>query len=547
MVPKRLLPPLVAFLLAMSAVPGTATSKEAGGPVAKVACAIPHDWLLRIWRGYRPDRGAEIQILPKEPNFVGSGLPHVGPWPYVQDVPMLWYGPGYIKPGVTVNRRVDLTDIAPTQSQLLNFDQFHPIDGKPLSEALVPASQRATPPKLIVTLVWDAGGMNVLNQWPHSWPNLKHLIPKGTWYSNATVGSSPTSTAQDHASIGTGDYPMHSGIIAHHVRLGNVIEGPFTHGPGLLNEPTLADLYDHAMGDRSVVGEMATVNIHLGMLGHGAMWAQSDKDPVVLRTFAGPNATEGQEGSEWNLPENLAPYYRFPSYVQDLPKLSAYTPAVDASDGRRDGKWLGNDIHQLLGGFDTPARIPYETKAIEAMIKREGFGQDATPDMLFLNYKLIDYVSHLWSMNSKEMESTVREQDRDLPLFIDFLNRTVGKGQWAMVLTADHGAVPSPSVSGAFQIATVGVSSAINQKFDHDGDATPLVTQVYQTQIFINEQELKRNHTTLSEISQFTQGLTQKQTAAVGEAVPVPNQPVFQAVFPSVLMAQLPCLPEARQ
>ena len=69
-----------------------------GGSLASIACSLPHEWLLRTWRGNSEDRSAEIQILPIEPNFVGSGLPHVGPWDYAQDIPMFWYGPGHIAP-----------------------------------------------------------------------------------------------------------------------------------------------------------------------------------------------------------------------------------------------------------------------------------------------------------------------------------------------------------------------------------------------------------------------------------------------------------------
>ena len=66
------------------------------GALADAACAIPHEQLLRIWRGTDPERSGQIVFVPQEPNFVGTNFPHSGPWNYLQDVPLFWYGPGII-------------------------------------------------------------------------------------------------------------------------------------------------------------------------------------------------------------------------------------------------------------------------------------------------------------------------------------------------------------------------------------------------------------------------------------------------------------------
>ena len=46
------------------------------------------------------------------------------------------------------------------------------------------------------------------------------------------------------------------------------------------------------------------------------------------------------------------------------------------------------------------------------MITREGFGQDDVPDLLYANFKEIDYISHIWSMNSPEMDDAVAPAGR---------------------------------------------------------------------------------------------------------------------------------------
>jgi len=515
----------------------------ADGAMADLACSLPHEWLLRTWRGNRDDRSAEIQILPIEPNFVGSGLPHVGPWDYAQDIPMFWYGPGHIAPAGVVDRPVTLAGIAPTQAELLGFP-FHTRDGTPMREAL---AGNATPPRLILTLVWDAAGRNVLERWPDDWPYLASLIEEGAWYGRATVGTTPTSTAQTHATIGTGTFPDDHGIVAHRMRIGEDLSTPWAKGPAFLVDPTLADLFDLANGNEPVVGELGTVSIHLGMLGHGSMWGGGDQDIAVIREKVGA-ATLGEEGFEWNLTPILQPYFRFPDYINDVPGFDEDVREVDAADGQLDGKWRGNDIEALLQGFDTPARIPYQTRVLKEMIAREGFGADQTPDLLFVNYKMIDYISHVWTVNSPEMQDAVRAQDEALEDLVTFLDAEVGKGEWALALTADHGSIPDPKVTGAFQISATPIVNGINATFDTDGDDTRLVQLVQPTQIFVNEAELRQNSHTLEEIADWVMGMTKADTAQPGVIVPAEeaDDPVFQAAFPSQIMGDLACLPEAR-
>ena len=516
------------------------------GRLAEVACSLPHEWLVRTWRGWRADRSAEIQILPREPNFVGSGLPHVGPWDWAVDVPLFWYGPGHIAAAGEVDRPVTVAGIAPTHAELLDFD-FRAPDGAPMTEALATASAAVNPPKLIVTVIWDAAGRNVLDRWPNDWPYLRSLIPKGTWYEHASVGSSPTSTAQIHATIGTGAFPRNSGIVAHRMRIGERLDSPWKVGPAYLVSPTLGDVYDVAMGNRPVVGELGTVSIHLGMLGHGSMWNGGDHDIAVIREEVGAE-TLGAEGFEWNLTPQLTPYYRFPEYLNDVPGFEQDVRAVDAADGQIDGRWRTNEIEPLLRGFDTPARIPYQTRVLEEMIAREGFGADDVPDLLFVNYKMIDYISHVWTVNSPEMRDAVRAQDESLRDLVSFLDDRVGRGEWAMVLTSDHGSIPDPKVSGAFQISTSPISASIQAAFDHDGDDERIVELVQPTQIFVNVDELRENGGTLAGVAEWVMGLTKADVAPVGTQVP-PDQTdetVFEAAYPSSMMSDLPCLPEAR-
>jgi hypothetical protein len=412
-----------------------------------------------------------------------------------------------------------------------------------MSEALLPAGQRSTPPPLVVTLVWDAAGWDVLDAWKHEWPYLRSLFPKGALYTHATSGSSPSNTPPIHATIGTGAFPSSNGIADDYARIAGVIRKPYENGPGVLMEPTLADLYDRDMGNKPVVGAVATLDAHLGMLGHGSLWGGGDRDIAVTREVTGAD-TAGAEGFRWNLSPAMSAYYRLPDYVNDVPGFAQDLQRLDLADGADDGKWRSNPIDALNQGFNTPARTPYQTRLIEEIVTREGFGTDNVPDLLYLNYKAIDTIGHLFSLNSPEMKDAVAIQDQNLRTLVDFLNQQVGQGRWVMVLTADHGHQFDPTVSHAFLIGIDQLQADIEKTFDADTDGVPVVEKVRTTQIWIDEAELAHNGHTLDQVAQYIAGLTQADTVKpTGTVQPgQANDTVFAAAFPTSIMKDLPCL-----
>ncbi|HXF72431.1 MAG TPA: alkaline phosphatase family protein, partial [Actinomycetota bacterium] len=318
--------------------PGAPPTSTPGPPLVDRVCAVDRELLVRIARGTRPDRSGEIQLLPREPSFVSGGLSHAGPWDYVQRVPMLWYGPGFIRPGV-YRRPVTLADVAPTQAALLRFP-FHAPDGRPLDEALLPGR---VVPRLLVTLVWDAAGRDVLEAWPRAWPFLRSLARRGAWFERATAGASPANTPPSHATIGTGALPATNGVMDEYLRMGRAVFKPYDMGPGVLIRPTLADLYDRARGNRPLVGTVATLDPHLGMMSHGSLWGGGDRDLAVTRQLEG-SGKGGAEGFTWNLTAAMAPFYRFPPYVNRVGGFEEDVRRLDQADGALDGRWRDNDI-----------------------------------------------------------------------------------------------------------------------------------------------------------------------------------------------------------
>jgi len=361
------------------------------------------------------------------------------------------------------------------------------------------------------------------------------------------MGASPSNTPVGHSIIGTGTFPNHNGFVDEYIRINGRLQKPNENGPGFLLDPTLADLYDRAMGNQPKVGGIATLAAHIMMMSHGSQWGGGDKDIAITREKEF-GETAGAESVSWNLTTDMRPFYDLPSYVNDLPPLSTYVDDLDRADGALDGKWRTNDIAQLANGFDTPARTPFQETLIETVIQREGFGADDVPDLLFLNYKAIDTIGHLFSADGIEMSDAVKTQDETLKRLVDFLNATVGKGQWVMAVTADHGTQRDPDTSGAFMIDINKLESGLENTFDGDGDGVPLVEKVRPTEIWLDRAELADNGYTLAQVSQWLLDLTQQDTYK-NQNLPQPGHggdTVFAAALPSSILSRLPCLPEAR-
>jgi Type I phosphodiesterase / nucleotide pyrophosphatase len=516
------------------------------GGLARIACDdVAREALVRVARGIHGDRSGDVQMIPIDPNFVSAGLSHASPFDVTQDVPLFLYGPGYVKPGV-YHSPVTLADIAPTTAALLKFP-FDARDGSAQRQALLPEAERGMP-ALVVTLVWDSAGMDVLERWNEQWPFLRSLLIDGAWFTNASTGSSPSNTPPAHATIGTGAFPSHHGFVDEFIRLKDELEKPNQNGPAFLLEPTLGDLFDVAMGNEPKVGAVATLASHVMMMSHGSLWGGSDVDLAITRELEGAD-TGGAETVRWNLTSGMAPYYHLPAYANELPPLSVYAEDLDRSDGSNDGLWRDNDIAQLEGGFYTPARTPFQQTLVEEVIEREGFGTDDVTDLLYLNYKAIDMIGHLFSTDGIEMSDGVQSQDDALEQLVSFLDERVGQGRWVMVLTADHGAQRDPNVVGAFPIDIGRLKQGLTKTFDDDGDDVPLLVRMRPTQAWLDRAELADNGVTLRDISEWFLGLTQQEVFKSkflhSEVTLEPgheNDPVFAAALPSRSFARLPCL-----
>lgn len=491
-------------------------------------CSLPEDWARRIERGHFPGHSGDISILPRTPAYMASGAggwSHSGPWDYLQDVPLIFYGPGLVDEGVEVDRPVTLADVVPTYAALVRGSVAS--DGTRLNEVadLSGADLTKDPPRLVLTVVWDGGGWNALDQWPEAWPELRNLIANGTSYTNATVGSSPSVTPSTHTTLGTGFFPATHGISGIPIKDENgEVADAFLKGESarFLQVPAFVERWDEQNDNEAEVGMIGYEPWHLGMIGHGAERPGGDKDDAVWLDI---------ETNEWiTNPE----HYSLPPAMTRTGGLDADVAELDAADGEVDGAWRDHAILEERDRLEeTPAFIKYHARALMNVVRAEDYGQDDITDFLYTNFKQIDRVAHYFSMGSPEVRESVEVSDEQLGAIVDFLDEEVGRGRYIVVVTADHGMQPDEEVLDSFGINPTELEADLKAEF---GD---VIRGVWPTEVFFFPEAREAGEPSVEEVARFigdyrVEDNVTEDTQGIGSFEP--DDRLFDMAIPSEML-----------
>jgi arylsulfatase A-like enzyme len=498
-------------------------------------CSLPDHWRELVQRGYHSGRSGQISYLPATPIYFaggGDGWSHSGPWPYLQEVPIVFYGPGLIPAtGLVDDTGHTMADVAPTIATLLK-GALGSTDGATLPEAAsLQRTLRQRTPKVIVTMVWDGGGWNTLDAHPDSWPNLHRMIEEGVAYS-AEVGSSPSVTPAIHTTLGTGVFPATHGITGVPVldEQGKAVD-PFLDGASgrFMEVPAMAERWDEQTGNRALVGMIGHVPWHLGMIGVGAERASGDKDHAAWLDL---------ETNRWVTNED---HYSLPAYFGDQINLRRVLERADASDGETDEEWNGVPTTDRAHWDELPAFAQHHTEELLGLMEAEGYGRDAVADLMFTNYKQIDLLGHYFNMASDQVGAAIEATDDALAEILAWLDANVGRGAYVVVVTADHGQQPSAEAVDAFGIDSNELFEDLIDRFG------PVVQDVAPTEVFLDEGELQRRGLEVADVARFIgdyrlgDNATTSLQDLLGAGSYDPYDRLFAMAVPSEMVAQTSC------
>lgn len=329
-------------------------------------------------------------------------------------------------------------------------------------------------PKLVIGLVVDQMRWDYLYRYYERYSNggFKRLINDGFSAENTFIPYTPTYTAVGHSSIYTGSVPAITGIV------GNDWYDPQLRRNVYCTEDTTVVSVGSTtragmMSPKNLLSSTITDELRLATNFKGKVIGISLKDRgSILPAGHTPNGAywyDGQTG-DWI----TSTYYmsQLPAWVQDYNKLKmankyyeqnwntlypieSYTQSTaDNKDyeGKTRGEATPTFPHplKLYAGknYDMIRSTPYGNTITldlaKVAIKAENLGQDNITDFLAVSCSSTDYIGHQYGPNSIEAEDTYLRLDKDLEDFFNYLDKTVGKGNYLLFLSADHGAAHVP-------------------------------------------------------------------------------------------------------
>lgn len=378
----------------------------------------------------------------------------------------------------------------------------------------------AKPPRLTVFVSVDSFGTDVLQRnRPRYKAGLARLISEGAFVPSVRYESAECVTAVGHTTLVTGAFPWRHGIVSNKV---------FNRATGKL-EPIFADpdhpILEATIGNDDVspahlLAETLSDKVRASTWMRGKSIAISGKARAAI-------AMGGKLGEAWWFHEQLGRFvtgtwYRkaMPTWVQafndkKLPdgyhakKWELLGPTKDylgADDRPFESDWYGMTRvfpHPLSGGLPSPGPESYSALAsspmmdelllefVKAAIEGEQLGKDDVPDLLSVSLSPPDRVYHLYGPTSWETQDLVLRLDKTLGDLLQLLERTVGKGNVVVVLSADHGGAAIPEEWAALgldgkRVPPAQLSTAVNEALKAKTGLEKTIVAIEETDVYLD-------------------------------------------------------------
>ena len=346
-------------------------------------------------------------------------------------------------------------------------------------------------PKLVVGVVVDQMRWDYLSRYYDSLENdgFKRLIQQGYSCNNCLINYIPTVTAIGHASIYTGSTPAFHGICGNNF----CIDGRRTYCTQDDSVETVgSDLPRGKESPRNLLANTIGDQLRLHNDFRSRVIGVSYKDRAAILP-AGRSAN----AAYW-IDTKHSCFISSTWYMNELPQ---WVKDFNVQMGKnKEVKKVGEDIglYPICGTIITDMAI--------AALQNEQLGKGNSTDMLCVSYSQTDVIGHKFGTRGKRTDEAYLTLDHDIARLLKALDDQVGKGNYLLFLTADHGGahnwrfMQEHKLNGGpwrSEETIQRVEAFVAKRF---GNAKPVIERNLDCRYFLNHQVIREQGLDLQQV-----------------------------------------------
>lgn len=402
--------------------------------------------------------------------------------------------------------------------------------------SLIGFSQVARP-KLVIGLVVDQMRWDYLYRYNdlYGTGGFKRLLKDGFSAENSFIPYMPTYTAVGHSCIYTGSVPAISGIVGN-----NWYDKTANKFVYCTDDSTVS-----TVGNTGKAGKMSPVNLWVTTITDELKLSNNFKSKVIgialkdrgaiLPAGHSANAAYWYDGGKWissthymsTLPswvnqfndKDVAGTYMKNDWNTLLPieKYDLSTADDKPYETSIKGEKTVTFPHKLSaidGGYKyesfrtTPFANTFTFDFAKAAIESERLGKNTVTDFLAVSISSTDYVGHSFGPNSVEIEDVYLRLDKDIENFLIYLDKNIGKGNYTLFLSADHGVAHVPAFlkehkmpGGTFEDGDI--LKELNEKVEAKFAVKTAIKTVMNYQVYLNDKNIAEQNKSKSDIIEY--------------------------------------------
>lgn len=376
-------------------------------------------------------------------------------------------------------------------------------------------------PKLVVGVMVDQMRWDYLYYYYEDYGNdgIKRLLREGFSCENTMITHVPTVTAIGHSSVYTGSVPYFTGIAGN----GFMIDG----------KPVSScdDMSVDGVGTSGKAGHRSPRNMLATTIGDELKQAfdfECKVMGVAIKDRASilPAGHSADAAYWWDSEVGhfvTSSYYmdRLPGWVEKFNRRYNTEPKFDLNTSN-------------LG-------VTYTFRMAEAILENEKLGQGKYTDLLAVSVSSTDAIGHTYSTRGRENYEVYMQLDKELAHFFNELDKRVGRGNYLLFLTADHGAAHNPNFMKEHNQPAGGwdaglARKSINKAVEDELGVSNVVKAIYDYRIYLNDSIIESNDIDKNQVKEIALDVLKQDKDLI---LAVDYDKVEQASIPSFLKERI--------